>query len=282
VTHTIFATHFGRPLPRWADEGACTSVEHVSEKAKQQQLLISFLTTGRGIAFNQLFAMSEYPRDVLPLYSQGFSLARFLIAQKGRQEFVKYVGDGMNSGDWGRATQSHYGYKDLSELQLTWLDWVRRAVRPSRRQIRCSHSRLRLPRLRRPIRHWCRSALQYRQVTRPTRRRPRPRRRLPKSPLPARLRPVAGTRVCETRRWSRTPAAPRPRGRMCKSERRPRWPKRRARSLARCRWKDRVSKSWNGRGPIRDPPLVSTGPRHGDRAAPTASLAPAPGGTMLR
>ena len=23
VTHTIFATHFGRPLPRWADEGAC-------------------------------------------------------------------------------------------------------------------------------------------------------------------------------------------------------------------------------------------------------------------
>ena len=26
VTHTIFATHFGRPLPRWADEGACTTV----------------------------------------------------------------------------------------------------------------------------------------------------------------------------------------------------------------------------------------------------------------
>ena len=23
VTHTIFATHFGCPLPRWADEGAC-------------------------------------------------------------------------------------------------------------------------------------------------------------------------------------------------------------------------------------------------------------------
>ena len=44
ITHTIFATHFGRPLPRWADEGACTTVEHVSEKAKQDNFLIQFLT----------------------------------------------------------------------------------------------------------------------------------------------------------------------------------------------------------------------------------------------
>ena len=35
VTHTIFATHFGGPLPRWADEGACTTVEHDSERKKQ-------------------------------------------------------------------------------------------------------------------------------------------------------------------------------------------------------------------------------------------------------
>ena len=27
ITHTIFATHFGQPLPRWADEGACTTVD---------------------------------------------------------------------------------------------------------------------------------------------------------------------------------------------------------------------------------------------------------------
>lgn len=33
VTHTIFASHFRQPLPRWADEGACTTVEHPSERA---------------------------------------------------------------------------------------------------------------------------------------------------------------------------------------------------------------------------------------------------------
>jgi len=57
ITHTIFATHFGRPLPRWADEGACTTVEHAQEKAKQDKFLIEFLHTKRGIPFNQMFAM---------------------------------------------------------------------------------------------------------------------------------------------------------------------------------------------------------------------------------
>ncbi len=72
VTHTIFATHFRRPLPRWADEGACTTVEHESERSKQSTMLIQFLKTGRGIAFSQMFVMKEYPKDVLPLYAQGY------------------------------------------------------------------------------------------------------------------------------------------------------------------------------------------------------------------
>ncbi len=125
ITHTIFATHFGRPLPRWADEGASTSVEHPSELAKQHRLLLDFLSTGRGIAFNKMFAMREYPRDILPLYSQGYSLVKFLIAQGGRRKFVRYVGDGMNSGNWTAATKRHYGYSNLSDLQQTWLSWVR-------------------------------------------------------------------------------------------------------------------------------------------------------------
>lgn len=125
ITHTIFATHFGQPLPRWADEGACTTVEHPTEKQKQHQMLLEFLTTGRGIAFNQMFAMREYPADIMPLYSQGFSLARYLIAQGGKPKFVQYVGDGLQWNNWTAATRKHYGYESLSELQIQWLDWVR-------------------------------------------------------------------------------------------------------------------------------------------------------------
>src|SRR3990172_10605400 len=36
ITHMIFASHFRRPLPRWADEGGATSVEHLSEKNKHR------------------------------------------------------------------------------------------------------------------------------------------------------------------------------------------------------------------------------------------------------
>ena len=124
ITHTIFATHFGRPLPRWADEGACTTVEHVQEKAKQDRFLIQFLHEDRGIPFNQMFAMKEYPRDILPLYSQGYSLTRFLIHQGGKQKFVQYVGEGMRTNNWTAATNKYYHFASLSDLQVTWVKWV--------------------------------------------------------------------------------------------------------------------------------------------------------------
>lgn len=126
VTHTIFATHFGRPLPRWADEGACTTVEHPSEREKQHRLLLQYLTRKpvRSIPFNAMFAMTEYPDDILPLYSQGYSLTRWLIAQGGKPKFINYIGEGMATNNWTAATEKHYGYKNLSQLQVTWLGWV--------------------------------------------------------------------------------------------------------------------------------------------------------------
>jgi hypothetical protein len=125
ITHTIFASYFRRPLPRWADEGACTTVEHTSERNKQQVMLVRFLQTDHGIAFDKLFAMKEYPHDVLPLYSEGYSLARYLIEQKGRQEFLEFVGDGMKAENWPAVTKEHYGYQNLQALQDDWLNWVK-------------------------------------------------------------------------------------------------------------------------------------------------------------
>jgi len=125
VTHTVFATHFGQPLPRWADEGACTTVEHSEEQGRHQQMLITFLQTGRGIAMTKLFAMREYPPDMLPLYAQGYSVARYLIEQGGRRKFVQFVGDGLRDDNWQRAMKKHYGDDSLMALQTRWLDWVR-------------------------------------------------------------------------------------------------------------------------------------------------------------
>jgi hypothetical protein len=131
VMHTVFATHFRRPLPRWADEGACTTVEHRSEIAKQERMLIAFLKSrpSKGIPFNDMFAMKEYPQDVLPLYAQGHSLARFLIDQRGKRAFLTFLGDGMTDENWPRAIRQHYGYEHLLALQNSWMGWIR-AGRP--------------------------------------------------------------------------------------------------------------------------------------------------------
>ena len=138
ITHTIFATHFGQPLPRWADEGACTTVEHASERKKNHEMLMNFLTSkpSRGIPFNRMFTMKRYPHDILPLYAQGYSLAKFLIAQKGHIHFVKFIESGLGQENrdprpqatqaWDQATSQFYGYRDLSELQIAWIEWVRK------------------------------------------------------------------------------------------------------------------------------------------------------------
>lgn len=125
VTHTIFATHFRRPLPRWADEGGSTTVEHMSERSKQHAMLITFLKTSRGIPFDQMFALREYPRDIMPLYAQGYATARFLISQGGKREFVKFIESGFEREDWPSAIKKHYGYENLASLQNAWLGWIR-------------------------------------------------------------------------------------------------------------------------------------------------------------
>ncbi|MFO0788353.1 MAG: hypothetical protein U0805_02780 [Pirellulales bacterium] len=125
VTHTIFASYFRQPLPRWADEGACTTVEHRSEIAKQEANLIKYLQTGRGIPFAQMFAMKEYPSDVMPLYAQGHSLSEWLIESRGRKEFLSFLADGMRDENWPRAVRDHYGYNNLVDLQNNWNTWVK-------------------------------------------------------------------------------------------------------------------------------------------------------------
>lgn len=140
VSHTIFATHFGQPLPRWADEGACTTVEHLSERRKNHSMLIEFLTTGRGIPFNRMFAMKNYPRDILPLYAQGYSLCRYLIQRGGKRKFIQFMEAGMQNSNWTGAVSNHYQIKDLSELQVQWLTWVKKGCPRPNDQILVSTS----------------------------------------------------------------------------------------------------------------------------------------------
>ena len=126
ITHMILATHFRCPIPRWLDEGAATSVEHVSEKENYRQRLLQYLREDvrKGLPFNRMVALKDYPSDPMPFYSQGFSVVEYLIDLGGHRRLLEFAASAMGSGNWNAAVRQHYGKENLGELQLSWIDWV--------------------------------------------------------------------------------------------------------------------------------------------------------------
>ncbi|HEX6986611.1 MAG TPA: hypothetical protein VF170_14615, partial [Planctomycetaceae bacterium] len=125
VSHTVFASHFRRPLPRWADEGAATLAEHESEQ-RRQDLHLKQVWNSRKIPLKSLLAMKEYPsdiQDVMTLYAQGYSLADYLVQKRGRATYLKFLDDAEKRG-WETALRKHYGIEGVEALEGTWGDWV--------------------------------------------------------------------------------------------------------------------------------------------------------------
>lgn len=127
VNHTIFACHFRRPLPRWADEGAATLFEHRSEQIKQLGLLNQVINNDREfISLDNLLTMKEYPkgyRPMLILYAQGYALADFLVQQGGRKKYLKFLADGERMG-WPEAIKANYHHGGVESLQKNWRGWI--------------------------------------------------------------------------------------------------------------------------------------------------------------
>jgi hypothetical protein len=126
VNHTILACYFRRKVPRWADEGAATVVEHISEKGRSFDLAEKLVNQGRRIPLRVLLNMTQYPRDtdqVLAMYAQGYSLTEFLLQQKGRKHFLNFLNDAHHRG-WDRAITTFYGSQGIEKLEQKWSGWV--------------------------------------------------------------------------------------------------------------------------------------------------------------
>src|SRR5687767_13593787 len=95
VTHTVLAYHFGRPVPRWADEGGSVLSENEEECFQHDIRCREILNQGRGIRLKVLFTLKEYPRDMIVVYAQGYSICNYLVARGGRAKFLEFVGMGM-------------------------------------------------------------------------------------------------------------------------------------------------------------------------------------------
>ncbi|MCZ2341556.1 MAG: hypothetical protein LC104_07130 [Bacteroidales bacterium] len=132
VTHTVLAHHFGQPVPRWADEGGSVLSENDDERFNHDVRCREILNQGRGIPLRVLFALKEYPRDMIVLYAQGYSISSYLVAQggggrEGRAKLLQFLAVGMRNDNrnWEQAVQQIYGFGSVDELQETWIGALR-------------------------------------------------------------------------------------------------------------------------------------------------------------
>ena len=126
INHTIFASHFRRPLPRWADEGAASLIEHDSERNRLRDIHSRVMGTRRKIPLKALLDIKNYPQDkqdVLTLYAEGHSLADFLIQKSSKPKYLQLMAMAYDRG-WEPALKSLYGFQSIETLEKEWDQWV--------------------------------------------------------------------------------------------------------------------------------------------------------------
>lgn len=113
VLHMVFASHFRRALPRWADEGAATYAEvHRADRDLSRFTAKQVYGSQEQIPIRSMLTAYEYPqgrRATAVLYGQGFLFAEYLIDKKGKNEYVKFLETYFRSNDWDLAFHQHYG-----------------------------------------------------------------------------------------------------------------------------------------------------------------------------
>ena len=139
VTHTVFAFHFGRPVPRWADEGGSVLSENDEERTSHDIRCREILNQGKAFRLGVLFRMTEYPRDMIVLYAEGYSIAAYLVergggGREGRRKLLQFLGEGMKGStershgtpeSWNLAAQRVFNSESTDALEGQWIEHLK-------------------------------------------------------------------------------------------------------------------------------------------------------------
>jgi hypothetical protein len=136
ITHTVLAHHFGRPVPRWADEGGSVLSENDEERTSHDIRCREILNQGKAFRLSVLFRMVDYPRDMIVLYAEGYSVSAYLVergggGQAGRRKLLQFLAYGMEGStqnshgtptSWNAAAQRVYGAASVDALEGEWIE----------------------------------------------------------------------------------------------------------------------------------------------------------------
>lgn len=127
VMHAVLADHFGKAIPRWADEGIAQLAEDAtSQEQYRASLLRRVRESGLPTSPREFLETRGYPaRDLPGFYHQSHGLCEFLLTRKDRTALLAFVASGMNDG-WGSALQQHYGFANFQAFESAWFAYLRK------------------------------------------------------------------------------------------------------------------------------------------------------------
>lgn len=126
VSHTVFASLFAHPLPRWADEGAAMLCETPSQQKRQRLLAAQIIKSKNRTPLRSILGLKEYPKnssEIMAIYYIGYSLSDFLVKSAGRARYLELLDRAENVG-WDEAVWELYGFDDIEALEQNWVEWV--------------------------------------------------------------------------------------------------------------------------------------------------------------
>ncbi len=146
MTHVVLANHLGKPLPRWAADGAALIGESPKNQAEYDRACREMLEQGRAVRLSVLFKMTDAPKGQAHSYAQGHSVTRYLLTRRvvltppalrdlphvgelfrnpARPEaaFLAFAQVGAE-GDWDKAARAVYGFDGVEALEKAWVGWM--------------------------------------------------------------------------------------------------------------------------------------------------------------
>jgi hypothetical protein len=145
MTHVVLAAHFGKPLPRWAADGAARLAESAASQAKYDVCCRAMLTDGTAFHRSWMFKCHGDTGNRYHIVAESHSVTRFLLTRKAvlktpvtgdvphlaelfrnpaRPEaaFLAFAQLGAE-GDWDKAAKVVYGFDGVAALENAWIGW---------------------------------------------------------------------------------------------------------------------------------------------------------------
>jgi RNA polymerase sigma factor (sigma-70 family) len=148
MAHVVLAEYFGKPLPRWADQGIAALSESGERQIDHMARCRELLGKGQALRLKTLFALKELrAKEHATLTVQGRSVVQFLMSRRDvpplprgaapemksiletnedrDTPFVRiltFVWVGTSRG-WDEAADQVYGFMTVDAMEAAWLDW---------------------------------------------------------------------------------------------------------------------------------------------------------------